>query len=83
MADSAETATGGQQETALGDEGRELTKEEREKLKKERERQKKKENYLYERILSARFLARKTTDEAAILTPSEIKNKTMPIKNNT
>jgi len=38
---------------------------------------------IYDKILSALFFARKTTDEAAMLTPNEIKNKTMPMKNNT
>ena len=37
----------------------------------------------HDNILSARFFARKTTDEAAILTASEIMNKTMPMKNST
>ena len=37
----------------------------------------------YDNILSARFLARKTTDDAAMFTPSEIRNRTMPMKNNT
>jgi predicted O-linked N-acetylglucosamine transferase (SPINDLY family) len=37
----------------------------------------------YDNILSARFFARKTTDDAAILTASEIRNKTIPMKNST
>jgi hypothetical protein len=37
----------------------------------------------HDKILSARFLVRKTTEEAAMFTPSEMRNKTMPIKNKT
>lgn len=37
--------------------------------------------YFQERILSARFFARNTTDDAAMFTPNEIKNSTMPMKN--
>ena len=37
----------------------------------------------YDNILSARFLARKTTEEAAMFTPSEMRNNNMPMKNST
>ena len=40
-------------------------------------------HFIYDKILSARFFALNTTDEAATLTPSEIRNNTIPIKNNT
>ncbi len=41
------------------------------------------QRFLYDSILSARFLARNTTDEAAMFTPKEIRNKTIPMKNKT
>jgi hypothetical protein len=38
---------------------------------------------IHDNILSARFFVLNTTEEAAILTPNEIRNNTIPIKNRT